>query len=212
LASSRAVVVALVTKLLRAGSSPRTDVILHLLNRAWRRREERLGISIDPRVFAYLCVQYPPARRRLRQLFREVSGGEDPDDAQLYAVLQQFLLPGCEDSCPECLDQSHRYHDFGRPSRSLATDQLKFRIHEVTVNEHPDDWLDLVRQRLLSDSDLQVVVDSSRLAAVAREIQGLLAEELEAGFLLRPASIAGVRREGADWKIHLQLKGVNYGA
>ncbi len=212
LASSRAVVVALVTKLLRTGSSPRTDVILHLLNRAWRRREERLGISIDPRVFAYLCMQYPPVRRRLGQLFREVSGGEDPDDAQLYAVLQQFLLPGCEDSCPECLNQPHRYHDFGRPSRSLATDQLRFRIPEVAVNEHPDDWLDLVRQRLLSDSDLQVVVDSSRLAAVAREIQGLLAEELEAGFLLRPASISGVRREGADWKIHLQLKGVNYGA
>src|SRR5262249_3381234 len=115
-------------------------------------------------------------------------------------------------SCPECLDQPHRYHDFGRPSRSLATDQLMFRIPEVAVNEHPDDWLNLVRQRLLSDPDLQVVVDSSRLAAVAREIQGLMAEEIEAGFLLRPVSIAGVRREGADWKIHLQLKGVNYGA
>lgn len=212
LSSSRAVVVSLMTKLLRAGSSQRTDVILHLLNRAWRRCEERLGISIDTRVFAYLCVQYPPVRRRLRQLFVEVSGGEEPDDAQLYAVLQQFLLPDCMDSCPECLDQPHRYHNFGRPSRSLATDQLRLKIHEVVVGEHPRDWLDLVRQRLLSDTDVEVVVNSARLTSVAREIQGLLAEELEAGFLLRPASIIGVRREGADWKIHLQLKGANYGA
>jgi hypothetical protein len=210
--SSRALVVALVTKLLRAGSSPRTDVILHLLNRAWRRHEERLGISIDPRVFAYLCLQYLPVQRRLRHLFREVSGGVEPDDTQLYAVLQQFLLSGCEDSCPECLNQPHRYHEFGRPSRSLVLDQLRFRMTEVSVDAHFDDWLDLVRQQLLSNSELQVIVNNSRLPVVAREIQELLAEELEAGFLLRPVSIAGVKREGADWKIHLQLKGGNYGA
>ncbi len=84
---------------------------MHLLNKAWRRHSTELGIAIDPRVFAYLCVQYAPARRRLNLIFREISNGEDPTDAQLYAVLQQFLISDCYDSCPECLDHPNRFNN-----------------------------------------------------------------------------------------------------
>jgi hypothetical protein len=210
--SSREIIVALVTKLLRAGSSTRTDATIRLLNQAWRRYERTLGVAIDPRVFAYLCVQYAPVRRRMVYLFREISGGEDPTDAQLYTSLQQFLLSGCEDSCPECLAHPNRFNDFGRPSRSLALDWLNLSVAEVSVDEYPDDWLDRARERLLDDSRVRIVVDSPGIKAVTKSLQGLLAEELESDFLLLPVSIAGVERVGALWYITLRLKGAGHGA
>ena len=210
LASSRTIVVALVTKLLRAGTSTYTDRVVHLLNKAWRRHSTELGIAVDPRVFAYLCVQYAPVRRRLNLIFREISGGEDPTDAQLYAVLQQFLISDCYDSCPECLDHPNRLNNFGRPSRSLTLNWLNIIVAEISVDDHPTDWLEQVRQQLLSDGRVCVVTSTAHLAKVAKQLQKLLAEELEASFLLLPASITGVARVGSNWRIMLGLKEVSY--
>ena len=211
LASSRSIVVALVTKLLRPGSSRSTDRIVYLLNKAWRRHSIELGIAIDPRVFAYLCVQYAPVRRRINLIFREISNGEDSTDAQLYAVIQQFLISDCYDSCPECLDHPNRFNSFGRPSRSLTVHWLDINVAEVSVDKNPVDWVDRVKQQLLSDARVCIVTSATHLPNVARHLQKLLAEELEARFLLLPVSITGVLRVGSNWKIMLGLKQASYG-
>ncbi len=209
--SSRDVVVAVVTKLLRAGSSHRSDATTYLLNRGWRRQEKKLGVSMDARTFAYVCIRYAPARRRLVQLFRELSGGEDPTDSQLYSAVQQLLLSGCEDSCPECLDHPNQFNDFGRPSRSLALAWLGLSLSEVSVKENPEDWLDCVRKILLSEFRVRLVAEPSRLPEVASGLQGLLAEEMEAQDLLLPVSITAVERKGVAWGITLQVKGGTLG-
>jgi hypothetical protein len=207
--SSRDIVVAIVTKLLRAGSSPRSDATTHLLNQAWRRAEIKLGIAIDPRTFAYVCIHYAPARRRLVRLFWELSGGEDPTDSQLYSVVQQLLLPGCEDSCPECLDHPNQFNDFGRPSRSLVLDSLRLAVTEVYVREQPEDWLDQARTVLLREFRVRLVVEPSELAQVGSALQGFLAEELDACNLLLPVSISAIERTGVSWSITLQIRGVS---
>lgn len=209
--SSRDVVVAVVTKLLRAGSSPRSDATTHLLNRAWHEQEKKLGVSMDARTFAYVCIRYAPARRRLVELFRELSGGEDPTDSQLYAAVQQLLLSGCEDSCPECLDHPNQFNDFGRPSRSLALAWLGLSLSEVSVEENPEDWLDRVRKILLSEFRVRVVTEPSSLPEVASGLQGLLAEEMEARDLLLAVSITAIERKGVAWGITLQVKGGTLG-
>jgi len=208
--SSRDVVVAIVSKLLRAGSSPRSDATTYFLNRAWRRRERKLGVSMDARTFAYVCIHSAPIRRRLVQLFRELSGGQDPTDSQLYAAVQQLLISDCEDSCPECLDHPNQFGDFGRPSRSLALEWLGLSLAEVSVDASPADWLDRARQLLISEFRVRIVADRSRLSEVASGLQGLLVEEMEAHDLLLPISIAAVERRGVAWIITLQVKGVTY--
>jgi hypothetical protein len=54
------------------------------------------------------------------------------------------------------------------------------------------------------------VTSAAHLANVARHLQKLLAEELEASFLLLPASITGVTRVGSYWRIMLGLKEASY--
>jgi hypothetical protein len=168
-----------------------------------KRHGSRLGLELDPRVFAYLCVHYPPARRRVAKIFEEI-GGISPNDGQIYAILQHFLIQGCKDSCPECLDHPNRFNDFGRPSRFLAESWLNVKIPEVSVES--DDWGHLAMQNLQVYGQVQVLAGTSRLAGVAKILQGFLAEELEMDYLLLPISIAGVKRSGPEWKIILQVK------
>lgn len=67
------------------------------------------------------------------------------------------------------------------------------------------------RQYLVSDARVRLLINSARLTDVAMTLQGLLAEELEAGFLLLPISVSRVEREGMQWRITLQLKEAFYG-
>jgi hypothetical protein len=203
LPASRTMVVSVITRLIRCGTSERTDAMIHLLNQSIKRQSSRLGIELDPRVFAYLCVHYPPARRRFAKIFEEI-GGISPSDGQIYAILQHFLIYGCKDSCPECLDHPNRFNDFGRPSRLLAESWLNVKIPEISVES--DDWVHLTMQNLRAYGQVQVLADTSRLARVAKILQGLLAEELEMDYLLLPISIAGIKRSGPEWKITLQVK------
>jgi hypothetical protein len=204
--SSRAAVVSVVTRLLRPGSSPQTDGMMALVNRNWKRDESRLGVGIDPRVFAYLCVQRPPLRDRLLRLFTQISGGVPPSEPQMYALLQQFLLLDCKDSCRECLDLPNLYNDFGRPSRELATLWLGLVMPEVSVDEHPEDWQLRAQQSLKEVGSVRLSASPACLPAVTAALPSLLAEEVEADFLLLPVSVRRIDKEGAVWKLTLQLK------
>jgi len=204
--SSRAAVVSVVTRLLRPGSSPQSDAMMALVNRNWRRDEARLGVGIDSRVFAYLCVQRAPLKSRLLRLFTQISGGVPPSEPQMYALLQQFLLLDCKDSCRECLDLPNLYNDFGRPSRELATLWLGLTVPEVSVDEHPEDWQFLAQQSLKDGGSVRLSASPARLPAVTAALPSLLAEEVEADFLLLPVSVRRIDKEGAVWKITLQLK------
>jgi hypothetical protein len=212
LSASRTSVVALVTKLLRPGSSARTDKAMYLLNRLWKRTEKRLGIEIDARVFAYVCSQRSSIKRRVVDLLLEIGDSQNPSPAQIYSVINQFLLLDCEDACPECLDNPNRYNDFGKPSRSLARLKLSLDAVKITVDSNSDDWLEKARKILSSDGRVLLVTSNKHLTLASKAIQGLLAEEIEVEYLLLPISVSSVNREGGFWFIELQLKGFGYGA
>lgn len=211
LPASRTAVVTLVTKLLRPGSSERTDAAMYLLNKLWRRTEQRLGIEIDARVFAYICSQRSSTKRRVVQLLREIGDEQEPSPAQTYSVIQQFLLLDCEDACPECLDNPNLYNNFGKPSRSLARAKLNLDSTEIFIDEKSKNWLDQARQILRDERRVRLTTSSDQLNSVVKILQGLLAEEIEVEYLLLPISIANVRRSGGKWQIELQLKGFGNG-
>lgn len=200
---SRTLVVSILTRLLGYGTSEETDGMTHLLNKAIKRHSTRLGLSLDPRVFAYLCVNYPPARRRLARILENI-GGTTPESGQIYAVLQHFLLAGCQDSCPECLDHPNRFNDFGRPSRTLA--EIWLGRKTPTVSSDAEGWERSAISVLEKHGRVAVTADVSSIARVAKTIQAFLAEEMEVDYLLLPISITSVKRNGAEWRITLEVK------
>jgi hypothetical protein len=208
LASTREVVVALNLRLLRAGTSSETDLWVRRLDRLHRRWSRRIGAAIDSRVFAYLAFQHPGTATPLTALLRSL-GGAALSDTQLYNAVQHLLLPGCHDSCPECLGHPNRFHDFGAPSRDLARRWIRVEVPEVrweAVGGRPG-----LTDRLRRDRRLRLIASSADLRDVASALQAIFAEELDVDDLLMPASLTGAERHGADWLLTIEISGADHG-
>ena len=204
--SSRSCVVSVMTRLAGPGSSPDTDRMAMRLNAGWRRLSRRLKVDIDPRVFAYICASADPVYARLADVIGR-GQSQQPTKHQVASIVQRLLWGRCEDSCRECLDVPTRFQDYGRPSRSLAIEQLGVRIPEVVGDGESTEWMPRVKDALRSSGRVRVVANPSRQAAVAREIAALLADEFEVGTLLVPASVARVDRDARGWVTTLRLQG-----
>jgi len=204
--ASRSFVVAAVSRILRPGSSPATDRIAYVLNALWRRESERLGVEISAEVFSYVCAAYRPAARRLARVLRDVSGGTEPSPGQVYRIVEQLLLEGCKHSCPECMGVVNRYSDFGIASRELASGWLGLRPQVLQI-ESAADWREEMRTLLKGNAVLEVAFENARTAEVMKELQTLLAEELEVESILVPVTIGGIFKRGKLWVVHLQLRG-----
>jgi hypothetical protein len=204
LPAAREVVVALNLRLLRAGTSSDTDLWVRRLRRLHQRAARQIGADLDPRVFAYLAVQHPATGGPLAALLRSL-GGAKLSNAQIYNAVQHFLLPGCSDSCPECLGHPNRFHDFGAPSRGLARRWVQADLPVVrweTIGGRTA-MADLLQQR----PRLRVLATTAELPRAIQALQELFAEELDVDDLLLPASLAGVERHGADWLLTLEVAG-----
>ncbi|MHC2088758.1 protein DpdJ [Methylobacterium sp. CM6244] len=205
---TRNALVAIAGRLARPGSGKSTDAFAHGLNRAWRRHERALGTSIDPRVFAYLCLENRGLRRRLARFLRDLAG-TTPVDHQLYAAARDMLLPGCEDSCPECLDGGHPFGGLARPSRDLTRRWLGLSVARVDVDAGFA-WLERVRVLLRSEGRVLVQATRPLGAHAGRGLQMLLAEEVEREFVMAPVSLASVARTSEGWAILLRLRAAGH--
>jgi hypothetical protein len=205
--SSRQVIVPLATRFLRPGSTRITDALTIGLNRSSQSYSRRLGLKIDTRVFAYLCVDYAPLRRRLKNYFRGTVG-ETPTDAQLFAIIQDNLLSDCQDSCPYCLRNDNWFGSHVQPSRGVTRRWLDLDRVDVPVHTSEGDWMDAVRHRLGKERRARLLVHQENLQAVAQKIQLLLAEEFECDFVFAPVQIARLERIGGDWSFLLKIKDV----
>jgi hypothetical protein len=191
--ASRHVVVCVVSKLLRPGSSGASDRLIHRLNRAWQRRSNQLGISVPARTFAYTYVQHGKIGPLLRSYFESI-GGEPPTEPQLFAQLQQFLFESCPDSCPECLNQRGRYYDLGLPSRALARDWLGIEIQEISLEASPGGWLEAARQALRETGRVRLVAAPAQRGALAQALPALAVAELELESLQVSVSVARIEQ------------------
>jgi hypothetical protein len=206
---TRDALVAVVGRLARPGSAPVTDALARGLNREWRRHEQRLGTSIDPRVFAYLCVERRGIRRRLAAFLRRLAGGVVPTDHQLYAAVREMMLPGCHDSCPECLDQGHPFDGLAKPSRDLTRSWLDLDVARLDVDASFS-WLDRARALLRDQGRVAVCSSASLIAHAGRGVQMLLAAEIEREFVMAPISLAGVMRSPRGWTMLLRLRAAEH--
>jgi hypothetical protein len=204
---SRSFVVAILSRIVRPGSSSETDRIAYLVNALWRRRSERLGVDIDASVWAYVCSSSKPASRRFGNILQNLSGGVPIAPGQVYRLVQQLVVEGCRHSCPECLADVNRFNDAGLASRDLASHWLGIRPPQIVIGT-ANGWHNDLRTALRESGIAELVSDSAELIPAMQDLQQLLAEELEVDSVLVPATITAIRRRAASWVIQVQLKGV----
>jgi hypothetical protein len=204
--ASRSLVVAVVARIVRPGSSADTDRIAYVLNALWRRKCERFGVDIDPAVFAYVCAAYKPAARRFARVLRTLSGGAEPMPGQVYRLVQQLLIEGCRHSCPECMADVNHYNEAGLASRDLAAVWLGLRPPELRLDATRP-WRAELRALVRDNAVAELIFGNAQAAEAMNELQVLLAEELEVDSVLVPVTVDAIRRRGRDWVVQVQLRG-----
>jgi hypothetical protein len=205
--ATRSFVVAVVARIVRPGSSAQTDQIAYVLNELWRRKCGRLGVEIDPAVFAYVCAAYKPVARRFARVLRMLSGGAEPAPGQVYRLVQQLLIEGCRHSCPECMADINHYNDAGLASRDLAAAWLGLRPPELRLDPARP-WRAELRELVRGNAVAELVFGNDEAAEAMNELQVLLAEELEVDSLLVPVTVGAIRRRGRDWVVQVQIRGL----
>lgn len=206
---TRPLQVSLMTRLLQPGTDAALDAVVRQFNAERDRLTDALGVEFGTEAFSYCALEVDALRRALVAMLERI-GGQEPAPYQLYAVAQRMALEGCEHACPECLDQPNLFHDFGRPSRMLATTWLALNIPEVRAAEDPE-WMDAVRAQLQAAARVTLVVPDRVLSDATRRVQALLAEDVVMEFLLLPISLVRVDRHNGEWHLTLQLKEADSG-
>jgi hypothetical protein len=211
LLATRDGLVSTAVRLLGPGSDTVIDRTAHLLNKAWRRLRRRLGTEVDPRVFAAVAVQYEPARRRLAAAFAGSRGGNAPDAAELYALVQRLLLPDCPDSCRECLDNPSRFGGLYRPSRALSKRWLGAGPPTIAATPgQTAQWSAQAHASLSRDHRARIIVPPAAAGDLASLLLDLLTTEQEMDGLLAPIAVDRVARDGTSWIVDLGVKGATH--
>lgn len=208
--SSRSMVVSMMGRLLRNGTRRETDAWVAALNRVWRDREQRLGTVIEPRVFVYLCLSSTPVRREIRRLVQLMTG-QDASDTQLFSIVQEFLLPLCHDSCPQCLSTTNRFVGDVMPSRELSLQWLAPHGSDVAALTTGPGWIDKLRALLRTHDRLDILAPDADLAEVGQTLQALVTEPMDRDYVMVWPILGAVKRDGEMWRLRVELRGMGQG-
>ena len=204
---SRQEISLILNRVAHAGSSNEADYWRRLFNKFWKKREQRLGSSIDERTFAYIILS--PRNRHINAKFeRYIAGiiGTNPTRAMLFSQIQRFLHPTCHDACPECLSNSNRYDRETKISRELVKFWLLNSLEKKPEVIVADGW-EKQLEKLLKQKDLVSVRCADQdLKSVATFIQKVIAKSFERGSIDVWPVVSGTVRDGRDWLITIEIR------
>ncbi len=206
LAVDRSAISALVSKELKTGTSPVTDMWVRTLSRRCAKLSERIGISLDPRIFAYWCVQTPTMKGRMEAYLRQI-GNQNPTPDQLFNAFVQLTHVGCVDSCPECLGLRKEMEGI-IPSRWLAMTWMNLEAVDFHVDvDQLVEWKLILAKALREARRIKLSFADARRVEISKELSHLLAEEHDRGYIFSPFTTGSVMRVGSRWEITLHPSG-----
>ena len=193
-------VTGLVGKALMPGSSKATDHWLRRLTAGRKVATARLGLDVDPRLWAY-WTSSSPKRRRLMQETLRAQHGKQPSDAQVTASVIRLTLDPCKDSCPNCLGATRELHGL-LPSRRLADQWLGLNHIDPVIEVGPGpDWKDRLDELLAAGGRIRLRFDTVARDQVGSALAERLAQHYDRGYVLSNFRVTAVRRRGDTWEL-----------
>jgi len=183
-----AVYAGLQNRILRPGSSEATDDLLRRLVCDWQTEEERLGVELDARVFAYVASQ----RDEYRRLLESIEQGRVQDDDWRFQTIYSLLWPRGRAVRERALDTYNPFADLPAGDRLVVVDEIPDR--EVPVDVTDDRWKPVVRDRLRDRSVARLSSSSADRSVLQEAILTLVTETIETGFLQVYPRLDGIER------------------
>ncbi len=189
------------TRVLRPGSSPATDSLLRRLVEDWNAAEDRLGVEIEPRVYAYVAARSPTVQADLALVgavpahdafwrFQTVSGLLWPRGYQVRAQGLSFYNP---------------FADAPPPDRDILLDLLRAGEPTVPLGHG---WEGAVAHALANRGAVRLAASPADRAAMKQALLHLAAEPVEANFLHLYPTVVGVGHDPGEVAVTLDLREV----
>jgi len=194
------VMAALNARVLRPGSTAQTDTALSALVDDWRAREDRLGIEIDARVYAFVAS----ASADLDRVFP--TGARTPADARRlrFATVYGLLWPRGSLVRANALQSYNPYQPHPATDRALVLTSLDTTTPVVRLAD--PDWRGSLAEALLTTGAALLAAEPDRMRELrnaATELQGL---PVDAGYLMLFPRVTGFEREDGEARVRFELR------
>jgi len=199
-AVSHPVIAALNARVLRPGSSHRTDTFLHNLVTQWHSEERRLGLEIDARVFAFVASDSDEVDR----VVPPPLGVVDNARQRRFATIYGLLWPRGSAVRASSLRAYNPYHDQPPTDRALVLSALRATTPVVPLRDA--NWRDLLATALVDGGSALLAAspaDSRSLRHAIMEVQGI---PVDAGFLMLHPRVIGFARDAGELRVRLELR------
>jgi len=195
------VIAALGNRILRSGSTERTDSLLHRLSNEWRRLEEELQVEIDSRVFAYL-QSGDEAIDQAIECFDKDPLEQNPRRWRFNAIFSMLWPRGG-------YARSARLAVYNPFSQLPATEHDLVRLfldgEPVRVSVEGADWRQEMGECLIRDGEVILEAPSSRTALLRDSLLSVVTVPVDTGFMLVHPRINGIDRRGGSVSVALSL-------
>lgn len=199
-AVSHPVAAAMNARVLRPGSTHDSDRFLRDLIVRWRSEEERLGVEIDARVFAFGAS----ASEEAEQLVEGLPPGGGGRRQWRFATIYGLLWPRGAAVRANALRAYNPYHPHPPTDRALVLAALRHATPEVRLDD--PGWRERVAAALIAGGGTLLRAGPDQSRALRRAIVELQAVPIDAGYLMLHPRVIGFARRDGDLLAHLELR------
>lgn len=195
----RTVMSAVHARITRPGSSRATDRLLLDLARRWHACEERLGIEVDARVFAYLESE----RQEVAQALAHIDPEAAQDRAFRFHAIYGLLWPRGNLIRSLALATYNPFAKLPDADRGLVLDRVAQQLLTVPIGDPT--WRDRIATELRVHGAVRLTATPEERVTLRGILLTLAAEPLEVDFLHVYPRVDGIARDAAGFVVTLTL-------
>jgi DEAD/DEAH box helicase/Helicase conserved C-terminal domain len=193
------VMTAINTRILRPGSTPETDKLLFDLICSWHEQEERLGIEIDARVFAYVASNDDNLDKALLHL-----GLVQPNPYWRFQVIYGLLWARGNMIRYRALSIYNPFASFPDTDRETLLTVLQAGDTIVYLDE--PDWREQVEEAFIQGASVLLIGNADRKEDLKSAILDLVVKPMELGFLQVYPLVEGVQQHPQGLAVRLRVQ------
>ncbi len=190
--ATHSVMNSLYNRILKPGSSELTDMFLHEIMTLWKREEERLGIFMDVRVFAYVFSSNDTIVDRFKKALHHIDARALDDANWRFHVIAGMLWPRGNPVRTRALVAYNPFVQFPPTDRELV---LQGVIGMESVHLVDDEWWEKAMGKLKQEGAVRLIAERADGARLQQALLKLANEPIEIGFLHVYPRVEGIIRE-----------------
>ena len=199
---SHALSVSLNNRLLRSGSGPQLDRLLLDLQAHWDSLEQRFGLSIGLREFAYICSRDDRLSAAVRAFLSTTLPAAAIGRVTVISAVTNLLWPRSDEVRQKAL-QSYSPYRQGRGTDPAVVRHLLLRQAIATIEIVEPDWRDRLNAAFAARGVARLAANPDQAAALRQAVVSLIATPVDVGVLQFFPVVE--RAESVDGRVFITL-------